>query len=178
MEKGMKKDFVAPIVVLTLICLVIAAALAITNNFTEPVITAAAAERAARARLDIIPEAEGFEPLPLDGMPGGVSEAYRTTNNTGYIFIMKAGGYGGDIEIICGITEDGKIITTMVLQHNETKGLGARVAEPAFGSQFDGKDSALEGVSAISGASISSKAYIGAMQGAFEAYAAVSGVSG
>ena len=34
----MKKEFVMPILVLTLICLFISAALAITNNFTGPVI--------------------------------------------------------------------------------------------------------------------------------------------
>ena len=172
----MKKDFIAPIVVLTLICLVISAALAITNSFTEPVITAAAVERSAQARLEIIPDAEGFEELPLEGMPASVRGAFKTTNNVGYIFILASGGYGGDIEIMCGISMDGSIIKTKVLQHNETKGLGARVAEPAFGSQFDGKDSALEGVSAISGASISSKAYLGEIRDAFEAFAIVSGV--
>ena len=171
----MKKDFVAPIVVLTLICLVISAALAVTNSFTEPVIVAAAAERAIQARLDIIPEADAFEPLSIDGMPAHIKEAYHTTNSVGYIFVMAINGYGGDIEIICGISEEGKIITSMVLQHNETKGLGARVADAAFRVQFDGKDRALDGVSAISGASISSKAYISAIEDAFEAFASASG---
>ena len=174
----MKKDFVAPIVVLTLICLVISGALAITNNVTEPVITAAAIERAAQARLEIIPEADDFEPLPINGMPETVKEAYRTTNDVGYIFVLASHGYGGDIEIMCGVSMDGKIITTRVLQHNETKGLGARVAEAAFGSQFDGKDKSLQGVSAISGASISSRAYIRAIEDAFGAFAAVSEVKG
>ena len=56
-----KNDFVMPILVLSLICLVITALLALTNSATEPVITQAALERAEAARTEIIPEADGFE---------------------------------------------------------------------------------------------------------------------
>jgi len=171
----MKKDSIKPILVLTLICLFMAAALAVTNSFTEPVISTAAAKRAAGMRNEVIPDAEGFEPLSIDGMPDAVSEAYCTTNNVGYIFIMTVAGYGGNMEIICGLNEDGTIISTRVLKQNETKGLGDRVAEEAFGSQFTGKDSSLQGISAISGATISSNAYIEAVRSAFDAFEIVRG---
>ena len=42
MNTSVKKDFVMPILVLTLICLVITAILAVTNNYTQPVIEKAA----------------------------------------------------------------------------------------------------------------------------------------
>lgn len=51
----MKKDIVAPIVVLTGICIFIAAILGLTNSVTFPIIEAAAAERAEAARLETIP---------------------------------------------------------------------------------------------------------------------------
>jgi len=171
----MKNGNIKPILVLTLICLFMAAALAVTNSFTEPVISTAAAQRATAMRSDMIPDAAGFEPLSLDGMPGTVSEAYRTTNGVGYIFIMTVAGYGGNMEIICGLNEDGTIISTRVLQQNETKGLGDRVAEEDFGGQFTGKDSSLQGISAITGATISSSAYIEAVRSAFETFAIVGG---
>ena len=48
--------------------------------------------------------------------------------------------------------------------------MGTRTTEPDFRDQFVGKDSSLSGVDTISGATISSKAYIGAINDAFAAY--------
>ncbi|NCC68856.1 MAG: FMN-binding protein, partial [Clostridia bacterium] len=56
------------------------------------------------------------------------------------------------------------------LSQSETKGLGSRTTLPDFREQFYGKDSSLSGVDTISGATISSKAYIGAIKDAFSAY--------
>jgi electron transport complex protein RnfG len=105
----MKKDFVIPIVVLALICLVISAALAFTNSVTAPVIAAAAAARAEAAEKEVIPDATGFEKLDVDGLPKSVAEVYTTTNDVGYS-LATAKGYGGDIKIICAIRPDGTVI--------------------------------------------------------------------
>jgi electron transport complex protein RnfG len=172
----MKKDFILPIVALTLICLIISTALAVTNSFTEPVITKAAAERAEAARSEVIPDAAGFETVQVQGLPSTVREVYKTTNNVGYIFMLTAGGYGGDIDIICGITPDGKIIQTKTLRQTETKGMGSKITEAPFAGQFPGKDASLNSVDTITGATISSKAYISAVRDAFEAYELVKGV--
>ncbi len=166
----MKKDFLIPVLVLALICLVISAALALTNSVTEPVIEAAAAARAETARKDVIPDAESFEKLEIDGLPKTVTEVYATSNDIGYIFMLTTKGYGGDMKIICAIDPDGKIIACKTLEQTETKGLGSRVAETPFESQFDGADASLDGVSAITGATISSTAYIGAVEDAFAAF--------
>jgi electron transport complex protein RnfG len=169
----MKKDYIEPIASLTLICFVIAAALAATNSLTEPVIAVAAAERAATMRQEILPEATGFEPIPLEGMPGSVREAYRSTNHVGYVFILCVSGYGSDIEIICGINEAGDIIAASVLRHAETKGIGTKIEAPSFSDQFIGMDQTMSGVSAITGATISSRAYINALADAFVAFGLV-----
>ncbi|NLT14257.1 MAG: FMN-binding protein [Clostridiales bacterium] len=172
----MKKEFVLPILVLTLICLFISAALAITNNFTGPVIAKAAADRAEAARSEVIPEADSFELLQVEGLPQTVREVYKTTNNAGYVFMLTVSGYGGDINIICGIAPDGTIISAKTLAHTETKGMGSKITEEPFAGQFPGKDASLEGVDAISGATISSRAYINAVKDAVAAYEIVKGV--
>lgn len=172
----MKKDFVLPIVVLTLICLFISAALAVTNSFTSPVITQAAAQRAEAARSEVIPAADGFELLAIEGLPKTVTEVYSTKNNVGFVFMITASGYGGDIRLICGIGPDGNIIATKTLAHTETKGMGSKITEDGFAGQFPGEDSALSGVDIISGATISSKAYINAIKDAFTAFDLVKGV--
>ncbi|MDR3277238.1 MAG: FMN-binding protein [Oscillospiraceae bacterium] len=171
----MKKDFAAPIIVLAAICLVISLALAVTNSFTEPVIAVNAAERAETARRALIPEAEDFAPIDASGLPGSVTDAYGTTNGVGYVFSVSATGYGGSgsLQILVGLDNDGKIIAVKTLANGETKGIGARVSEPGFEGQFPGKDGSLEGVNAITGATISSTAYLGAVRDAFAAYTLV-----
>ena len=166
----MKKDFILPVLVLVAICLVISTALAFINNATEPVIVAAAAARAEAARSEVIPDASGFERLDIDGLPKTVTEVYKASDDLGYIFMLTTKGYGGELKLICGIDNDGKIIACRTLEQTETKGLGSRVAEAPFESQFVGVDESLDGVSAISGATISSSAYINAVQDAFTAF--------
>ena len=173
----MKKDFVIPIIVLAAICLVISTALAFTNSLTEPVIEAAAAARAEAARKDVMPDASGFELLEVDGLPKTVKEVYTTTNDIGYIFMLTTRGYGGEIKLICAIDNDGKIIACKTLEQSETKGLGTRITEAPFESQFPGAGASLDGVSTITGATISSSAYIGAVKDAFTAYDLVKEVS-
>ena len=175
MKSSAKNDFVMPIVVLTAICLVITALLAFTNSATSAVIETAAKERARAARNEIIPEAEDFELLEVEGLPSTVKEVYSTTNDCGYIFMLTAMGYGGEMDLICGIDNEGKIISVNTLSHNETKGMGSKTTEEPFRSQFVGKDESLTGVDAITGATISSTAYLGAIADAFTAFNIVRG---
>lgn len=171
----MKKDFVAPVLVLTLICLFITAILAVTNSATAPKIEADKLARANTMLLEIIPEAESFEPVTANALPASVTQAYKSTNNVGLVFIVTADGYGGQMKIICGISPEGQIISCKTMEHNETQGIGTRVTDEGFTETLAGKDASLEGVSAVSGATISSKAYLGALADAFDAFEAVKG---
>ena len=173
--KNLKNDFLMPVAVLTAICLVITALLALTNSATSAVIENAARERAQAARSQIIPEAEGFELIEAEGLPSTVKEVYSTTNNCGYIFMLTTMGYGGEMDLICGIDNEGKIISVNTLSHSETKGMGSKTTEEPFRSQFVGKNESLKGVDAITGATISSTAYIGAIKDAFTAYNIIRG---
>jgi len=168
-----KKEFLMPVIVLTAICLVISAALAFTNSLTKPVIDAAAAERADAVRLDVLPQADAFEQLEASGLPQSVTDVYKAANGAGYVFTVIAKGYGGDMEILCGIDASGKITACMTLSHSETSGIGSKTTEEAYRSQYAGKDSSLEGVSAISGATVSSTAYENAIKDAFKAFETV-----
>jgi electron transport complex protein RnfG len=172
----MMKDFAAPIAALTIICLVISGALAVTNSITEPVITEASRGRALEAQKEVLPLADAFEPLDAGGVPTAVTEAYRATNGVGYVLMLSTSGYGGDISMIIGIDSAGAITAVKTLSHSETEGMGAKITEPDFEGQFPGQAD-LEGVQAISGATISSKAYLGAVGAAFEAYEILKGAA-
>ena len=167
------KDFIKPIIVLAVICILISGALAIVNNITEPVITAAALERAYSARREILPQADGFEALDYEtGMPRSITEIFRSINDTGYLFMISTMAYGRDpMVIICGIDPEGRIIRASVLSHSETQGLGTPVFEEAHAGQFWGKNRAgIEDIAAISGATITSNAFKNAMRDALIAF--------
>ena len=169
------KDIVKPIAVLAGICLVVTALLAYINMVTSPIITKAEEEAAAKARAEVLTEADDFEKLDAK-LPEGVTEAYKAKNGAGYVFMLSTKGYGGEIKLICGIKADGTIEQTKTLSHSETSGIGSKVVdnESPYRSQYEGKTADnYDGVDALTGATISSKAYKKAIAAAFEAYEAV-----
>ncbi len=173
MKSTVKADFVLPIVVLMLICLVMSGLLAVTNFVTEPIISDGNIKRAEQARIDVLPAADGFNKLDV-AIPEGntVTEVYEATNGAGYVFMITTTGYGnkGSLQLICSLDAEGKIVNTDTLAHGETAGLGTKVTEDAFRSQFPGKDASLEGVDTISGATITSSAYVSAIADVFVVY--------
>ena len=81
------KDFLKPVLVLTLICLVISAALAFTNEKTAPVIEQAAQAKADAARKEVLPKADEFTKLELSGLPSTVTAVYKANNGAGYVYM-------------------------------------------------------------------------------------------
>lgn len=88
------------------------------------------------------------------------------------------GGFGGPVSIMVGFDADGSIHASQVIEHSETPGLGDHMAKPAFNAQFvgrrigsplavtkDGGD-----IDAITAATISSRAYLEAVNLAMEAF--------
>jgi electron transport complex protein RnfG len=174
----MKKDFIAPIAVLVLICVITTGVLAATNSVTEPVITDAANRRADESRAAILPGADSFEKLDLE-FPDGVTDAYSASNGAGdvvgYVLTATASGYGGagSLGIMLAISPEGVVTGITTLANGETKGLGSRVSEPDYEGQFVGMDKSLTDYHAVTGATISSDAYRGAVESALSAYAII-----
>ncbi len=166
---------VKSLVVLSLICLVVTAALALTNGVTAPISEAAAAERATLARMEVMPDAADFSEVSTDGLESNVVDVYKADNDAGYVITTKVNGYGGDMTIMCGINNEGLITDTKVMADSETPTLGGKVKLDPYKGQYPGKDATLEGVDTISGSTISSRAYESAIHAAFDAYEQVKG---
>ena len=175
MTYNLKKDFLAPIGVLFTICLVISVALAWTNQLTAPIIAQVEWTAANEAKLEVLPLADDFTLVEQEGLPAGVTEVYKAHNGAGYVILMTADGYGGDMKMICGIDSKGLVVNVQVLSHSETSGIGTKVTREEFAAQFVGMDADLAGVQAITGASVSSNAYIAAVRSAVSAYKMVEG---
>ena len=170
-------DFGAPIIVLVLICAIMSGLLAATNNVTAPIIEEAERKANEEARMEVMPDADGFEQVEIAGVPDSITGVFQATNGTGYVFSITTTGYGGKntLKMTVGIDMDGKITDTKVLSHSETAGLGSKITTDAFKSQFVGKDASLEGVDNISGATFSSNYYRAAIADAYTAYGLVAG---
>ena len=156
------KDLLKPIIVLASICLVVTAMLAYVNQITQSVIIKAEEQAAAAARSEVLPDAEKFEKLDISGMPEGVNEIYKASNDAGYVVQVHTKGYGGDIKIICGVGPDGRVKGVKTLSHSETTGVGTKAVDNNSGyrDKFVGKDKqGALAVDTITGATISSTAY-------------------
>ena len=103
---------------------------------------------------------------------------YRGTDASGkpvgYAFITEGPGYQGTIQLMVGVSPDLTKLTGMeVLESVETPGLGARITEPEFREQFQGlkaspgigyvkagRKPAPNEITAITGATISSRSVV------------------
>ena len=169
-------DFVAPIVVLVLICAVMSGLLAATNKVTAPIIDAA--EKSA---------ADSFEKVEAQGLPSTVTEVYKAANGSGYTFSITAQGYGGKntLKMAVGIAVDtdesgtiiGRLSGVKVLDHKETAGLGSKITtDQRFIGDFLNKGAdEIDGIDRISGATFSSNYYKAAIKDAFAAFELVKG---
>ena len=173
------KEILKPVIVLAVICLVMTAVLASVNQITQPVIIEAEKKAAAAARTEVLSEAKEFEKIDTDdieALPEGVEEAYKGSDDSGYVFIVETKGYGGKIKFICGIRNDGTMEAVKTLSHTETSGVGTKAVDNGsdYRKNFFGKSrEECAGVDTITGATISSAAFKKAVGIAFDAYDAV-----
>ena len=164
-----------PIVVLCVICIVVTGALAATNRVTAPIIEAATLAAQEAARTELLPDAQGFE--KVEGVNvANVSDVYRTTNDVGVVITSSAKGYGGDVVVMVAFGPDDTIKQIKVTEQAETKGIGSNVvSSEEYWANYAGvsAEKALvlnQDVNAYSGATISSKAVLSAVNSAIDAY--------
>ena len=163
-----------PIVVLCAICIVVTGALAATNNVTAPIIEAATQAAEEAARTELLPDAQGFEAVDLTAE--NVSAIYKTTNDVGVVITSSAKGYGGDVVVMTAFNPDGTIKQIKVTEQAETKGIGSNVVANAdYWTRYEGLAADRElvlnqDVDAYTGATISSRAVLSAVNSAIAAY--------
>lgn len=150
--------------ILTFICVLASGLLAAVDLLTKSKIAAQLLEEEQLALKEVMPQGETFEPVKEKEEV----EYYKVFDNTGkfcgIVFKASAKGYSSTIDTLAAMSADAKISAIKVLSQNETPGLGSKIAEPEFSVQFQGRDSSLSGVAAISGATISSRAVINSVR--------------
>ena len=182
------KDISTLTIKLLLICAIVAALLAFVNQVTEPIIAVNNQKTFETAMSEVLPEGAPFSEIDSEKMAsftpsesGVVLESiYRGDNNSGYVVsTVCSEGYGGDISVMVGISDDLKVNQAKVMSMSETPGLGAKSQTSEFIDQYNGLGGGIQVVKntvpadgeiqAISGATITSKAVTKAINAAIEA---------
>lgn len=182
-------------IILTAITLISGLALGLVYEITKEPIAQAQDAAKKEAWQAVFPEAElsDFAPTDVDadiasqvvsdlGIKASIDEVCTVEGATpGYVITTTdSEGYGGDIQITVGITEDGTVNGVSILSISETAGLGMKATEPSFYEQYEGvqtekfavaKDGGEgEPIDAISGATITTRAVTGAVNAALGYY--------
>jgi len=172
---------------LGLVALIASAALGYVYEITKEPIAAAKLAKKERSIKAVVPE---YANNPLEDMVmlkmgdnQDSLECYKAYNGdqlTGVaIRAQSPNGYSGAVWVMVGLLPDGTIHNAVVLEHRETPGLGSKMSDPAFKDQFQGKDPdqfnlqvEKDGgdVDAITGATISSRAFAQAVEKACQYY--------
>ncbi len=167
-----------PIFVLTAICVIIAAALSLTNSLTAARIEQINLKNKNAEMAALLP-AENYEEAVVmfeTADPSfSIYEAKTGKEVLGYIITSSSKGYGGEIVIMTAFNPDKSIKGISILNaDNETPGLGQNVTTDAFTSQFKGvsekltivktaPDNIAGEIKAVTGATISSKGAVNAV---------------
>ncbi len=132
---------------LFVITLIAAICMGLTNMATEEPIRQQHIRIAKESKQAALPQAMEFSELDIIPGPSNndtaeileINAGKSSDDIVGYIFKVRAMGFGGDIEIIVGINSKDEIEAIQIGEHGETPGLGANIKEKYFTDQYHGK---------------------------------------
>ncbi|MBI9103454.1 MAG: FMN-binding protein [Spirochaetales bacterium] len=127
---------------LALICAVAAIILGIVNSVTSPKIEQLKIEALNEALSAVVPQGEIGDNIPVS--EEGVIRSYHQVTDssgeiTGYVVSMIGAGYAGDLKMIAGYTLDGALNASVLMEDQETPGLGKEAEKPSYMAMFQGK---------------------------------------
>ena len=167
----MTKKNLIPIIVLTSICVIVAALLGGVNELTKGRIKQNALKKEQASLREVLPDSVIFEELEItsaDGLPSTVKSAYRETAGKGYVLILATRSQysAEDMTISVGISTDGKVSGVKITNYKESKDFGKTTYPNKYvGATADTYDE----VEVTSGVTVSSNAFKAAIGDALRA---------
>ena len=161
----MKNKIVAPILAIVIAAVVLVGGKAILSGTAEKNVEIARN----KIMLALLPGSTSFAPEEFDAAENtAIKSVYKAEN--GYVIESTAYGYNGDIVLMVGVSNEGKVTGVVVKDLQETRGLGAdALTDVPFLSQYllTGGDAEVgTNVDALTGATVSSKAVTKAVNSA------------
>lgn len=190
--KKLESSFKNMVIVLTIVAVVAGLLLGYVNKLTAEPIAQANAKALSDAIALVVP---GFDNEPaanpdtieVDGVTYKIYKATKGDKFIGAAVESSANGFGGALTVLVGFDADGKIIDYSLLSHAETPGLGSKAADwfkkggkgditgknpgdkPLTVSKDGGE------IDAITASTITSRAFLNAVNAAYAAYAKQNG---
>ena len=166
---------------LLLIAAVVAAALALVNDVTAPIIAKVNAQKTQQAIELVLPGGYDQKVDAYTDETGLVSSVYKGAN--GYAVEVTPIGFDNTITMMVGVDPDGKILGISIISHSESAGLGAVAAASnsagqAFRDQFVGLSGSVsvgDNIDAITNATITSRAVCDGVNAALACVRALQG---
>ena len=197
-RKGERFRIPRPVIVLTATALIAGLALSGVYMLTKDRIEAEKAAKEMQAYKTVVPDAETFEKLQaaeeikgeIYGTAFGRTTIHQAVvgkdasgNVVGYaVSVSNAEGYDGDVGLSVGLTPDGTVTGISFTELHETPGKGMIAGEPLFMDQFkgrkvtsfkllkDGGSTQENEIDGVSGATVTSKAAVNAVNAALDFY--------
>ena len=167
---------------LILTCLVSGCIIGVVYFLTGPIATVKAEQNKQDSMKSLVPDADKF--VPVEGEKD-TFVAEKGGQKVAYIIPTAPKGYGGPIKMLTAVKADGTVIDYAVLEANETPGLGDKGAKSPFKDQFKGKKAenlevtkehgVKDKIQALTGATISSRAFTLGVKQAVEKAAQLGG---
>lgn len=169
-----RDGLLGPSVILVSICFVITLILAFTYQQTKPVIEQADIAAANAVREEVLPGSADFKEITGVTLPDGVFEAYKGSG--GYVFKSGAKGFDGIVTYMIGIDDNGEVVGINMFDHNETPGLGTKIADPSYMGKYYGNPNTNE-IDAVTGATKTTNSLKNSLIQALEAFEIVKGAA-
>lgn len=174
MSRDASKETLVLMAKLCIICVIVAGLLAFVNVVTAPIIEANEQKVFEESMAEVLPGAESFERIEefsfTTDLTGVTLNSFYKADNGFVVSTICSEGYGGDIKVMVGINNDLTVNRIKIMSMSETAGLGAKAGEEEFWGQYGGLKAGIgveknnggnpenNTVSAISGATVTSKA--------------------
>jgi len=188
-QKPLSERIPKPVVVLVIITLLAGLALSGVFVLTKDTIAQQKEKKAWDAYRTVVPTAEKFDAVEADDIYGQIygTKFGRTKINeavkgyaadgsvAGYaISVTSSEGYDGDIGLSVGISADGTVNSISFTELHETPGKGMLAADALFKDQFNNRSESSfnigKEIEVISGATITTKAIVNAVNAALDFY--------
>jgi len=170
------KEIIINSLILMFVCVIAAASLSFVYQQTEPIIKKNREQNLEESLKKVLPDISEkpepinqgviFEKLKKKLKLEELYKAQRTDGKDVYAAFISVSGYQGPIKLLVGFEPDESIIFGVkILEHSETPGLGARIAEEkedqeTFLDGLEGEIKKKDEYDTITGATISSNAVI------------------
>ncbi len=163
------------VIVLAVICLVSAAILGLINQVTVGPIQANTEKTVQESLRTVMPIDGDYEdvtdqysgdPVTVDvtGVSVPVKAVYKAADEGYVVETMSPNGFGGALDMMAGVDNEGNVTGIAIISHAETSGLGSKSTDPEWQAQFKGVNGTIgvtkDGyqINAITGSTITSRA--------------------